>query len=142
MDPTKPTEPVKPTESETTKPTDTVTSNTVTFSNSLSWSGTIYCYYWSDANTTMTSWPGVAMKKSGTNEYGQALYTFDVPNGATKLIFTNGSEQTVDITTQAVLSSTTLQIQKQATATTLKYGKCRKRQGIILAVCFFCSEFF
>ena len=46
----------------------------------------------------MTSWPGVAMKNAGTNEFNETLYTFDVPAGATYLIFTNGSEQTVDIT--------------------------------------------
>ncbi len=89
-----PTEPE--TQDETVKPTEPV-SNTVTFSNSLSWSGTIYCYYWSDSNTAMTSWPGVQMTKSGTNDLGQELYTFKVPDGATKLIFTNGSNQTVDI---------------------------------------------
>ena len=45
----------------------------------------------------MVSWPGKAMTKSGTNEYGQALYTFSVPSGVNYLIFTNGSNQTVDI---------------------------------------------
>ena len=86
-----------PTEDETTKPTEPVTSSTVTFANSLNWSGTIYCYYWSDSNTNMTSWPGVAMTKSGTDASGKALYTFTVPSGATKLIFSNGTNQTVDI---------------------------------------------
>lgn len=89
-----PTEPEIPTE----KPiTPQVTVNKVTFTNSLNWSGTISCYYWSDSNSSMTSWSGVAMQKSGTNEYGQTLYTFTVPDGANKIIFTNGSSQTVDI---------------------------------------------
>ena len=91
--PTQPQETQKPTESETTD----VSSNTVSFTNALSWSGTISCYYWSDSNTGMVSWPGVAMTKSGSNEYGQDIYTFTVPSDATKLIFTNGSNQTVDI---------------------------------------------
>ncbi len=86
-----------PTETPTQKPTTAPSGNKVTFTNSLSWSGTIYCYYWSDQNTAMTSWPGVAMTNSGTNEFSQTLYTFDVPNGANYLIFTNGSSQTVDI---------------------------------------------
>ncbi|MDO4747609.1 MAG: starch-binding protein [Eubacteriales bacterium] len=88
--PTTPTEP-------TVKPTTPVTGNNVTFTNSLNWSGTLYCYYWSDSNTQMTTWPGKAMTKSGTNEYGETLYTFEVPNGAQYIIFTNGSVQTVDI---------------------------------------------
>ena len=94
-----PTEPetqpsVVPTQKPTTAPP---ASNKVTFTNSLNWSGTIHCYYWSDENTAMTSWPGKAMTSSGTNEFSQTLYTFDVPTGATYLIFTNGSSQTVDI---------------------------------------------
>ncbi|MBQ8539303.1 MAG: starch-binding protein [Ruminococcus sp.] len=94
-----PTEPETeaPTVAPTQKPTTAPASNKVTFTNSLNWSGTIYCYYWSDENTTMTSWPGKAMTNAGTNEFSQALYTFDVPNGADHLIFTNGSAQTVDI---------------------------------------------
>ncbi len=89
-----PIEPEIPTE----KPTDPpVSQNKVTFTNALNWSGTISCYYWSDSNTNMITWPGKAMEKSGTNEFGQAVYTFTVPSGATKLIFTNGSNQTVDI---------------------------------------------
>ncbi|MEE1155293.1 MAG: starch-binding protein, partial [Acutalibacteraceae bacterium] len=63
----------------------------------LNWSGTIYCYYWSDTNKSMTTWPGKPMTKSGVNTSGQATYTFDVPKDATYVIFTNGSIQTVDI---------------------------------------------
>ncbi len=88
---------VPPTSEPTQKPTTATTSNKVTFSNSLNWSGTIYCYYWSDSNTAMTSWPGKAMTNSGTNEFGETLYTFDVPSGVKYLIFTNGTNQTVDI---------------------------------------------
>ncbi len=94
--PIEPTEP--PTEAPTQKPTTGTSGNKVTFTNSLNWSGTIYCYYWSDSNTSMTSWPGKAMKSAGTNEFSQTLYTFDVPSGVKYIIFTNGSEQTVDIT--------------------------------------------
>ena len=86
-----------PTQPPTQAPTTAPKSNTVTFTNSFNWSGTIYCYYWSEDNTTMTSWPGIAMKNAGTNEFNETMYTFDVPNGATKIIFTNGSSQTTDI---------------------------------------------
>jgi len=86
---TKPTEP--PTEPKHTY------KNVVTFTNSHNWSGTISCYYWSDSNTSMTTWPGKAMTAAGKNDYGQTLYTFNVPDGVTYIIFTNGSSQTVDI---------------------------------------------
>ena len=89
-----------PTEAPTqapTQPPTVVESNVVTFTNSLNWSGTMYCYYWSDTNKSMTTWPGKPMTKSGVNTSGQATYTFNVPKDATYVIFTNGSIQTVDI---------------------------------------------
>ena len=45
----------------------------------------------------MTSWPGAPMTHAGTNEFNEVMYTFDVPDGANHLIFTNGSKQTTDI---------------------------------------------
>ena len=45
----------------------------------------------------MVTWPGVAMQNAGTNDFGEDLYTFDVPEGVTYIIFTNGTSQTVDI---------------------------------------------
>ncbi len=92
------TEPVTTPQTEPTEPTTApVISNEVTFTNSHSWGGTIYCYYWSNDNTTMTSWPGKVMTNAGQNGFSQTLYTFEVPLEATYIIFTNGSEQTVDI---------------------------------------------
>lgn len=38
------------------------------------------------------------MQSAGTNDFGEDLYTFDVPEGVTYIIFTNGSSQTADIT--------------------------------------------
>ncbi len=90
-----PTEPTTP--APTIAPTEASVKNTVTFTNSLNWGGTIYCYYWSDSNTAMTSWPGVAMTNASTNDFSETLYTFDVPGDATYIIFSNGSSQTVDI---------------------------------------------
>ncbi|MEE0266156.1 MAG: starch-binding protein, partial [Acutalibacteraceae bacterium] len=98
-----PTEPptekptVAPTEKPTEAPTVPVEENIVTFTNSLNWDGTIYCYYWSDSNTSMTTWPGKPMSYARTNSMGQKQYTFNVPDSATYLIFTNGNKQTVDI---------------------------------------------
>lgn len=88
-----------PTEPSTVAPTDppVETKNMVTFTNSFNWSGEVRCYYWSDSDTAMTAWPGVAMENAGTNDFGETLYTFEVPETAQYVIFTNGSVQTVDI---------------------------------------------
>lgn len=85
------------TEAPTQEPTQANTYSTVTFTNSFNWGGTLYCYYWSDANKSMVSWPGRPMTNAGKNDYQQTMYTFNVPSDATYLIFTNGSEQTTDI---------------------------------------------
>lgn len=78
--------------------TDPVPSTyTVTFTNSKWWSGTISCYAWDDAGVYIKAWPGEAMTSIGTNDYGQTMYTYEVPSNITNLIFTNGSSQTVDI---------------------------------------------
>lgn len=69
----------------------------VTFTNSFGWQGQISCYYWSDTNQSMTSWPGVPMTNDGTNDFGETLYTLQIPKDAAYIIFTNGSVQTVDI---------------------------------------------
>lgn len=69
----------------------------VTFTNSFYWSGNINCYFWSDDDTAMTPWPGEAMQSIGTNDFGETMYTIDVLAGATWIIFTNGTSQTVDI---------------------------------------------
>lgn len=73
------------------------TGTTVTFTNSLNWNGTICCYYWPTGSAGPVAWPGSAMTSAGTNDFGQAVYTFDVPAGNDNIIFTNGSSQTVDI---------------------------------------------
>ena len=69
------------------------------FSNSGKWS-TINVYYWSDSDTTMTTWPGKAMTSVGNN-----VYTYTVPADATYVIFNNGqdgdSNKTADLTIPA-----------------------------------------
>jgi hypothetical protein len=77
-----------------TDESDTGETKTVLFSNSGYWSGTIYCYHWLDGESP--SWPGDAMTKVGTNEYGQDQYSIEVPVGS-NIIFTNGTTQTVDL---------------------------------------------
>ncbi len=95
--PTEPTTATEPITEPITEPPTEVEENIVTFTNSFNWSGTISCYYWSSSNTSMTTWPGKAMTYLKTNSYGEKMYTFEVPEDATYIIFTNGSYQTVDI---------------------------------------------
>lgn len=65
---------------------------TLYFDNTAGWS-TVNIYYWSDSNTAMVDWPGVAMTLvEGT------IYTYTVPADAQKVIFNNGSDQTADLT--------------------------------------------
>lgn len=93
-----PVQTTAPTTKPATQPTTVPSNNTFTFTNSRRWSGTISCYYWSDTNNSMTTWPGKAMTLSSTNSYGENVYTVDVPSNAQYIIFSNGSSQTVNIT--------------------------------------------
>ena len=81
-----------------TEPTTTPSSTyTVKFADSLNWGGTLYCYSWAEDGTSTKSWPGVAMTYLNTNDYGQKVYSVEVPNTVDYIIFTNGSSQTIDI---------------------------------------------
>lgn len=70
---------------------------TVYFVNNYDLNGTIKAYYWGGGASV--SWPGEAMTKVSVNASGKTVYKITVPTGITGLIFTNGSSQTVDITT-------------------------------------------
>ncbi|MGN1131842.1 MAG: starch-binding protein, partial [Ruminococcus sp.] len=76
----------------TTQPTTTAPSkNYLYFKNTDNW--TPYAYYWSDDNTGLTSWPGVAMESVGNN-----VYRIEVPSEATYIIFSNnGGSKTGDL---------------------------------------------
>ena len=70
---------------------------TMTLTNNYNWNN-VYCYYWSEGNTTMTSWPGEEMAYSSTNDFDQKGYTIEIPSSAEFVIFNNGSgTQTVDV---------------------------------------------
>lgn len=71
---------------------------TVYFTNNYNWNGTIRAYYWGSSAESV-SWPGVEMTYVGTDSNGYAVYTITIPDDIVGLIFTNGSAQTVDITT-------------------------------------------
>ncbi len=65
---------------------------TVYYQNTSNWSS-VYAYYWSDEDTTMTKWPGVK-----ATSVGSGVYSVKLPAGAQYVIFSNGSgEQTDDL---------------------------------------------
>lgn len=70
---------------------------TLTFTNSQNWDGDIYCYYWSDRDTSMISWKGAKMLYIGTNGYSQNQYSITLPYTVDYVIFNNGSSQTENI---------------------------------------------
>ena len=80
-----------------TESTTEVTKITLTYANSLSWSGDMYCYYWSEDLRCASQWPGIKMSNAGKNEYNETLFTVEIPQTAEYVIFTNGSSQTVNI---------------------------------------------
>ena len=83
----------------TTEPVTEPTPDTYTvyFTNSLNWTGTIYCYCWEEGANGEVSWPGAAMTYVETNDYGQKIYSAEVPSYVNYLIFNNNNSQTVNI---------------------------------------------
>ena len=69
---------------------------TVRFSNNRGWDA-VRVHYWGAEETT---WPGVAMTKVDTNEYGQDVYEITLPEGTVGVVFNNNNngQQTVDVT--------------------------------------------
>lgn len=67
----------------------------VYFTNTANWS-TVNAYAW--GTSTNHSWPGAAMTQVGTNELNQKVYKITLQTGQhNKIIFNNGSEQTMDL---------------------------------------------
>lgn len=73
-----------------------VNKNYIYYKNTNNWS-TVKAYYWSETNTTMTSWPGVAMTNIGNN-----VYRIEVPSAAQYIIFNDGNSQTDNIKLQGM----------------------------------------
>ncbi len=69
---------------------------TVYFTNTNKWS-TVKAYVWGTADK-LASWPGTSMTFVKTNSYGEDIYSISFSyDDYQSIIFTNGSEQTVDI---------------------------------------------
>ena len=76
-------------------PSPDLTNRTIIFSNNKGFS-TVNIYYWADGEEPV-EWPGVPMTSIGQNEFGEERFTFEMPEGMTNYIITDGSSQTVDI---------------------------------------------
>ena len=83
----------------TAVPTTTAPSKRViTFANNQKWSS-VNLYAWTNGGSAMSGWPGTAMIKTGKqNSYNEDLYELEIDTKYDRIIFNNGSEQTVDIT--------------------------------------------
>ena len=75
---------------------DAENTKTVYFTNNKGWS-TVNIFFW--GGSVSTSWPGEAMKYVGKNDGGEDVYCYSISNDTPNIIFNNGSEQTIDITT-------------------------------------------
>ena len=68
------------------------------FENSLKWEN-VYVYAWFEDGNQDAEWPGVKLTDCKINDYGQQIYTVNVPNHAAGVILTDGEgHQTDNIT--------------------------------------------
>ena len=81
-----------PTTSGSVTPEDT---KTVYFTNNKNWNN-VNIFFW--GGSVGTSWPGEAMNYVGKNSNGEDVYCYSISKDTPNIIFNNGSEQTVDIT--------------------------------------------
>ncbi|MBQ2943761.1 MAG: starch-binding protein [Ruminococcus sp.] len=80
----------------TSGPIDTENVKTVYFTNNKGWS-TVNIFFW--GGSASIGWPGESMRYVGKNDGGEDVYCYSIPKDTPNIIFNNGSEQTVDITT-------------------------------------------
>ena len=86
-DPVDPVDPVNPTPQ-----------GTIQFTDNQGWGDNIYAYFWSDSQVDLGgAWPGTKIGNPTNNGLGQNNYSCSVPDGATYVIFTNGNDQTQDV---------------------------------------------
>lgn len=80
-------------------PTPTPTpQGTIKFTDNQGWGNNIYAYFWADNKVDLGGvWPGTKMGNPENNGLGQNNYSCSIPDGATYVIFTNGFDQTQEI---------------------------------------------
>ena len=75
---------------------DSADKKTVYFTNNKGWSN-VNIFFW--GGSMSTGWPGEAMTYVGKNDGGEDVYCYSISKDTPNIIFNNGSEQTIDITT-------------------------------------------
>ena len=85
------------TELHTEPVTTTAGAKVVYFSSNKGWAN-VNAYCWSTSNNQNNAgWPGVAMTYVETNDMGEKIFSYEVPEGMNMIIFNNGSQQTEDL---------------------------------------------
>ncbi len=72
------------------------TTVTVKYADAFGW-GDIHVYYW-DSEVDGPEWPGAPMDKAEVNDYGEQVYTAEIPADVDGIIFNGNGNQTEDIT--------------------------------------------
>ena len=75
-------------------PVPVPSTRTIIFSDNKGW-GSVNVHYWGGASDT--EWPGVAMTQIGTNTYGEAQFSAEVPTDITGMVFNGPTGQTTDV---------------------------------------------
>ncbi len=58
----------------------------------------VYAYFWKNGGSAPKVWPGYSMNWSWNNDFGQGVYSVDIPTDVDRVTFNdNGTHQTVDI---------------------------------------------
>jgi hypothetical protein len=95
----------------------------VYFTDAQNW-GSPNIYYWPNG----ADWPGEAMTQLYTNDLGQKVYYYALPEGVTGIIFNGGSNQTVDITDspngKSYYTTDTKDVSNHYTVGTWEYKNC------------------
>ncbi|MBR0483592.1 MAG: starch-binding protein, partial [Oscillospiraceae bacterium] len=99
------TDPTEPSSENASEPTETEFESepssentdviTVYFVDSSYW-GDVHVYYWGSEESV--DWPGTEMKKYQMNDFGQQVYSAEIPANVEGIIFNGNGNQTVDIT--------------------------------------------
>ena len=66
------------------------------FVNADGWT-TVNAYMWADGDKKNAEWPGVAMTKTEDKAHDFEVYSYEVPDGFSNLIFNDGKAQTADL---------------------------------------------
>lgn len=72
--------------------TEAPLSNVIKFTDTKSW-GSVKAYFFNNDGTVGVAYPGYSMTSIGQNQYLQKMYSVTIPDGATSVIFSKGSDK-------------------------------------------------